>query len=569
MAYVKGLQGNDQKYLKTTACAKHFAAYSGFDDPKVMNTSATQSDLLQTYLPAFKCLVQEGKVASVMGAYNQINGIPSSGNKTLLTTILRKQWGFKGWVTSDCGALNRFIKVMKICKTPEEAAAMAANAGLNLNCGKLYYNGLQKAIDKGLLKEATMDSLLIDLMQTRFELGLFDDPKEVPYMQLADSVVDSKSHRALAYKAALQSYVLLENKEHTLPLGKKTNYVYITGVHANNPNALIGNYYGMNSKITTFAQGIAERMPKGMSMQYRPGVLLVQEAYNKWTTKEAPEADAVVACLGLTNELEGEGMDAIALNNAGELYSLSIPKAQLNFLRELHANTMAKHKKLIVVLTGGAPVLLDEIKDLCDALIYTWYGGEEGGTALADILFGNASPSGHTPMTFVKSLDQLPDFASYAMKGRTYRYMTQKPLYPFGYGLSYTSFDYTHLAYAKQLEAGADLPISVQIKNTGKMAADEVVQLYVSLDQTKGESTPIRQLCAFKRIHLAKGETQKVTLTLPAHFMAYLVKDQKGNFARKVLPGALRFSIGNGQPVAQTANYLEGTFAIKGEAAIQ
>ena len=572
VAYVKGLQGNDPKYLKVAACAKHYAAYSGYTDAEVRISETTDVDMYQTYLPAFKALVKEADVESVMGAYNLINGEPASGSRKYLVDILRNQWGFKGYVTSDCGALARFVNVFNICKNAKEAAAIAANSGLNLNCGGTYKSGLPGAVKEGLVKESTIDSLLTTLLTTRFKLGLFDNPKDVPYSSLSWDKVDCAEHRALAYQAAAKSFVLLENKNNTLPLNSEDHYVYVTGANANNQDALIGNYFGMNGQLSTFLEGISNKMPKGMSLQYRPGVQLTKEAYNEWTTKEAPEADVVVACLGLTNALEGEGMDAIAADEHGEVPSLSIPEAQLSFLRKIRANIdsgksknkTGKKSKLVVVLTGGCPVILKDVRELADALIYAWYPGEEGGNALADMLFGRYSPSGRTPLTFMKSVEQLPPFDDYSMKGRTYRYMDKEAMYPFGYGLSYTTFEYVGLQLPAVVKAGEPATVSVSITNTGKMAADEVVQLYIK-DVEASVDVPLRQLCGFKRIHLKPGETQKVTLDIAPENMSVVT----GTLKRTIEPGLFRVSIGNGQPLPVTANYVEGEFKVKGKKTLE
>ena len=568
VAYVKGLQGNDPKYLKVAACAKHYTAYSGNATKESKSNYVTWHDLYQTYMPAFKALVQEGHVESVMGAYNMLNGVPSCCNKELLTNILRKEWGFKGYVTTDCGALWRFIRVYKVAKNPEEAAALALNSGVNLNCGHLFLSGLEQAVNDGLVKESTVDSLLTTLMETRFKLGLFDDPDKVPYNHIDPNVVDSPEHRALAYKSAAESFVLLENKNKTLPLGRDVHYVYVTGCNAANLQALIGNYFGVNDNMSSFLEGISKAMPKGNSIQYRPGVQLTKEAYNDWTTKEAPEADAVVVCLGLTNALEGESMDAIAADYKGENVKLSLPEAQINFLKKIRMNANKSGAKVIVVLTGGSPVILKEVSELADALIYTWYPGEEGGNALGDMLFGKIAPSGHTPVTFVKSVDQLPPFNNYSMSGRTYRFMKKTPLYPFGYGLSYTTFNYSGLKYDKKIKNGEDLKVEVTVKNTGSIKSDEVVQVYITNEDTE-KITPIRQLCAYKRISLRPGESKIVKLTIPASSMGVMTEDSQSSngdvmhFKNEIESGRFTFSVGNGQPLAKTANYLTGVFKVK------
>lgn len=558
VAYVKGLQGKDEKYLKVAACAKHYVAYSGYTDGKVFNSEITDLDLYQTYLPAFKCLVEDAKVESVMGAYNQINGESPCASKKLMIDILRTDWGFTGWTTSDCGALWRLIKVYNLGKNAQEIAALALNSGLNLNCGGLYNKGIVPAVKKGLVDEKVVDELLTTLMLTRFKMGLFDEKEDVPYAQIPDSKLDCQVHRDLAYETASKSFVLMENKDNLLPFKNDINYVYITGCNAYSPEAMIGNYFGVNSEISTFVEGLADRNPEGVSIQFRPGVLLTQEAANPWTVQEAPEADVIVACLGLTNQLEGEGMDAIAVDRHGEMFDVAIPEAQLNFLKQLRENADKKGKKIVTVLTGGCPVMLSEIRELSDALIYAWYPGEEGGNALADILYGRVSPSGRTPLTFVKSLDQLPEYNDYSMKGRTYRFMDKEPLYPFGYGLSYTTFDFSDLQMTKSIKAGETVEVSVKVQNTGKMKSDEVVQMYITDDETN-EVVPVRQLCGMKRISLAPGESRTVTLFIEPSMMSVITK----KLVRKIEKGTFTVSVGNGQPVPQTQSYLQGQFTVE------
>ena len=389
-----------------------------------------------------------------------------------------------------------------------QTSAMATNAGLNLECGWVYRSNLVKG-GEGMVAEQTVDSLLTQLMTTRFKLGLFDDQDKNPYNYVSDDIVDSQKHKDLAYETALKSMILLENKDNLLPL-KKINYLYVTGPLANVNDAMIGNYYGASGNITTFYEGLTERMPKGMSIQYRQGVMINQYGYNDFTVNEAPEGDVIIACIGLTNMLEGEKTDAIASQHHGDMMDLAIPEAQIKYLKKLRENLDKKNKKLIVVVSGGTPVILTEVREIADALIFAWYPGQAGGLALADLIFGRVSPSGRTPVTFVKSVDQLPDYNNYDMTGRTYRYMTEEPCYPFGYGLSYTTFEYSDLQLPKSIKAGESAEVSVKITNTGAMVADEVVQLYVSTS-AKGIKTPQRRLADFTRVTLRPNEEKVVS----------------------------------------------------------
>ncbi len=569
VAYVKGLQGDDPTYLKTAACAKHFAAHSG---PEALrhgfNVEVSARDLNETYLPAFKALVQQGDVESVMAAYSRTNDEVCSASQTLLVDILKERWGFDGYITSDCGALWNFISNHKVCKTGEEVAAMVLKAGLNLECGSLYVKSIPKAVEMGLVEESVVDLLLTRLMTTRFKLGLFDDVDKVYYNEVSEDIVNSPKHIDLAYETAVKSMILMENKGGVLPLKEDVNYIYVTGPFANHSDALIGNYYGANDLMTTFYEGIAGRMPRGMSIQYRPGVMPTHYGYNDWTVKEAPEADIVVACVGLTNMLEGEGTDAIASETMGDMIENSLPEPQMRFLKTLRANIDAANlkegtsKKLVVVVASGTPLIMTEVSELSDALIYAWYPGQAGGYALADILFGRVSPSARTPMTFIKSLDQLPPFENYSMEGRTYKYMTEQPLYPFGYGLSYTTFDYSNLSCPTKIKAGETLKISVEVRNSGEMAADEIVQLYVS---TNREGDPIRRLAAFERVPLEPNESRVVDLVVEPEMMSSLTDDGR----RVVERGEITISVGGGQPNVLTRSYLESKCKIVGSREIE
>ncbi len=566
VAYVEGLQGDDEHYLKTAACAKHFAAHSG---PEALrhgfNVEVTRQELYETYLPAFKALVQEADVECVMAAYSRTNDEVCAASPTLLVDILRRDWGFDGYITSDCGALWNFINDHKICDTPEQVAAMALSAGLNLECGSLYANSIPKAVRAGLIEESVIDTLLTQLMVTRFKLGLFDDPADVRYNFVDEDIVDSKEHTSLAYESAVKSIILLENRENTLPIRNEVDYIYVTGPFANHSDALIGNYYGANDNMTTFYEGIAGNMPQGMSIQYRPGVMPTHYGYNDWTVKEAPEADLIVACVGLSNMLEGEGTDAIASQTKGDMIDNMLPEAQMKFLRTLRENIdkanakFGSDKRLVVVVASGTPLILTEVSALSDALLYAWYPGQAGGYALADILFGKVSPSARCPMTFIKDIAQLPPFEDYSMEGRTYKYMTQEPLYPFGYGLSYTKFEYSNLECPKRSKGGKSIKISVDIANLGEMAADEIVQLYVST-AAAGKGAPIRRLAGFQRISLEGGERSTVSFEIAPESFSSLTSDCK----RVVEKGEIKISIGGGQPLQSTSSFVETTCEITG-----
>ena len=565
--FVRGLQGNDPKYLKTAACAKHYAVHSGPEKLRhVFDAVVSDRDLYETYLPAFKALVQEAEVKSVMGAYNRTNGEACCASPFLLQDILVKQWGFNGYLTSDCGALNDIFRNHKLCKTPTEAAAMAAKAGMNLNCGSLYSRALGQAVQKGLVTEELVDSLLFPLMLTRFQLGLFDDPAKVPFNKVNTDIVDSQLHQDLAYETALKSLVLLENKNNTLPLPENIRRIYVTGPNANNADALIGNYFGVSDRLTTYLEGIVNRAPAGVSVQYKQGALLAHDKScdMDWASGGARDADVTIACLGLTWLLEGEEGEAIASSQKGDLMDNSIPEPQMLYLRKLHEKCRANGNKLVVVISGGAPLDMREVRELCDALIYAWYPGEAGGSALADVLFGNANPSGRCPVTFVKSLDQLPPYEDYSMAGRTYRYMTEAPLYPFGYGLSYSKFSYAELKLPSIIKAGETLELEVTVANDSDHAGEEVVQVYIT-DENASVPVPIRQLAAFTRVFLAPGETKILSLEIAPEKMS-LITDKT---ERKIEKGYFTVSVGGGQPLPQTDSYVQGRFKVKNDRFIE
>ncbi len=569
VAFVKGLQGDDPKYLKAAACAKHYAVHSGPEkDRHHFDAVVGERDLNETYLPAFKALVQEADVKSVMGAYNRTNGEACCASPTLLVDILKKRWGFDGYLTTDCGALVDIYRDHKLCNTPAEAAAMAVKTGMNLNCGSVYSESLMDAVAQKLVTEEEIDELLYPLMLTRFELGLFDDEASVPFSDIDVDVVDSQEHIDLAYEAAVKSLVLLENKDNLLPLRDDINYIYMTGPNANNTDALIGNYFGVSDRFTTFLEGFVSRADAGVSIQYKQGVMIDKFNTNPidWSTGEGANADVVVCCVGLTWLIEGEEGEAIASGQGGDMFNNAIPEAQLDYLRRMRKSIDRAGKKMIVVVSGGCPVELTEIREIADALIYAWYPGEAGGYALADVVFGNENPSGRTPMTFVRSVEDLPPYEDYSMEGRTYRYIRDyEPLYPFGYGLSYSTFEYSDLTFAKDIvSAGAEQSVTVTVKNTSAHDGEEVVQLYIS-DVQASVITPVRQLAAIARVNLKAGESKVVELKIPAEKMSLITDKGK----RRIEAGTFKVSVGGGQPVKQTPSYVEDSFKVKGNKEIE
>ena len=509
-AFVKGLQGDHPKYLKTAACAKHYAVHSGPEKLRhEFDARVNDKDLYETYLPAFQALVNAG-VESVMCAYNRTNGEPCCANNRLLDDILMEQWGFKGHVLSDCWALNDFFSEIGhgTTSTREEAAALALKSGISLNCGDTY-RSLAEAVKQGLIEEGDIDLQLAKLLRTRFKLGLFDPPERNPYAKIPPEVVDSEAHRALAHETAVKSMVLLKNNG-VLPLKNNLKKYYVVGPNAASVDALLGNYFGVNSRISTFLEGIVSRVEMGSQVQYSPGTTLDRPNVNPedWSSGEAATANANIVVLGLTRHLEGEEGESISSPYFGDRLDYNLPENQLEYLRKIKGD---HGKPVIVILTGGCPMNLAEVHELADALLLAWYPGEEGGNAAADILFGNVSPSGRLPITFPMSLDQLPSYDDYSMKGRTYRYMTAKPMYPFGFGLSYASFKYSEIRLSeKTIGKGQMVELSCTIENTSGIAADENVQLYVQ-PQTANREMPLFSLKGVQRLHLEPGESKTVS----------------------------------------------------------
>ncbi len=505
VSFVKGLQGNDPNYIKAAACAKHYAVHSGPEEFRhEFNAVVSQKDLYETYLPAFKALVQEANVEGVMGAYNRTQGQPCCGSPFLLQDILRDDWGFDGYIVSDCGAISDFHRFHKVTNTLEESAALALKSGTNVNCGNVY-KVLKSALNQGLITEELIDARLKENLRTRFKLGLFDPVGSGPYDSLDASVVDSEANRKIAREAAQKSIVLLKN-DNVLPLDKNIKTLYVVGPNASNEEVLLGNYYGLTSNTQTILDGIVGKVSPGTSINYKSGVLPFRKNVNPidWSTGEAGKSDACIAVMGISALLEGEEGEAIASSEKGDRTQLKLPQNQIDYIKKIKRQT---DKPLILVLTGGSPIAIPELHDIVDAILFVWYPGEEGGNAVADVIFGDVAPSGKLPITFPKSVDQLPPYEDYNMKGRTYKYMTEEPLYPFGFGLSYTTFEY------KNLKVDDNYNATVEVLNTGKLPSEEVVQLYIS-SPLAGSEDPIYDLKSFKRISIEPGKSKTVSFKL-------------------------------------------------------
>ncbi len=710
VAFVKGLQGDDPRYWKVIATPKHYAVHSGPEPERHgFDAEASERDLRETYLPAFRATIVEGHAASVMCAYNRTDGKPCCANDALLSDILRKEWGFNGYVVSDCGAIADIYNGHHFAKSEMEASAMSVKAGTDLSCGG-EYKSLIKAVKSGLISEAEIDTSLKRLMTARFRLGMFDPPEMVAYARIPFSENDSAAHRELALEAARKSIVLLKNENNTLPLKKEIKTIAVIGPNADESEVLLGNYSGQPSKSVTALEGIKNRVSPATKVLYTLGATLTGEAASpvpastlaldskglaagfrgeyfnnkdlqgqpamvrtdaqvnfdwgrgrpapqmaddnfsvRWTGKFIPpesgvyelgataddgvrlyldgkllidawankqtatvmkevkleanhaydvrmeyfddtraaiakfvwsfphfaektieqavsaarQSDAVVLVLGISPALEGEEMKVnVEGFRGGDRTSLSLPKAQEDLLKAVQA----AGKPVIVVLMNGSALAVNWADENVAAIVEAWYPGEEGGTALADVLFGDYNPGGRLPVTFYKSVEQLPPFEDYRMQGRTYRYFKGEPLYPFGFGLSYTKFKYDNLKLsAKKIEAGDHVRISVDVQNTGERAGDEVVQLYVT-DLASSFPLPIRSLAGIRRVFLKPGEKRTVSFDLAPEQMSVI--DDKGR--RVVEPGDFSISAGGKQPGstgrldAKTTGVITGRFAVTG-----
>lgn len=682
--FVKGMQGDDPKYFKTVATAKHFAVHSGPEPLRhSFNAKVSEIDLRETYLPAFRTLVMDAGVYSVMGAYNMFRDYPCCANP-ILYGILRNEWGFKGYIVSDCWAISDFYKFTKFAKDPAEAAAQAVKAGTDLECG-VDYKQLMTAVKRGILTEADIDIAVKRVFTARFKLGMFDPDEIVPYAQIPFFVNCSDYNNSLSRQAAQKSIVLLKNEKNILPLSKDLKTIAVIGPNADNFESLIGNYNGIPKDPVTILKGITDKLYPGTKIIFAEGSDLadgihnltpipsrylqttdgVQGAYGeyfdnrdmkgeplftriddninfywehlspakgmpddnfgiRWTTYLVPpvsgtyalgswgssgyevsldgkkiitsmnehhafhievpaelqagkkykievlyknyagdadikllwapprpnlteqavnaakESDVVVLVLGLSQRLEGEEM-AIKIEgfSGGDRTNLNLPAVQEQLLDAVAATG----KPVIVILTNGGALSVNKAQEKAAAILLAGYGGQQGGNAVADVLFGDYNPAGRLPVTYYKSIEQIPAFENYDMAGKTYRFFTKEPLYPFGYGLSYTQFSYSPVVIPEKAVAGEKVTVLVNVKNTGKVPGDEVVELYLT-DEKASTARPIRQLEGFQRITLKPGESKEVKFVLePRQFSIINNKDK-----RVIEPGYFNIAVGGKQP---------------------
>lgn len=541
-AFVTGLQGDHPKYMKAAACAKHFAVHSGPEKLRhTFDAQLSMRDLFSTYLPAFRKLVAKARVEAVMGAYNRVNGEPCCASPYLLQHVLRDQWGFQGHVVSDCFALSDIHKDHKYTKDAVETSAVALKAGCDLSC-LCTYDHLGEALEHGLISEEDIDLSLARTLTTRFKLGMFDPPERVPFTTIPMSVVNCEDHRRLAYEAACKSIVLLKNKGNILPISDSVKSIMVLGPTAADQMVLLGNYNGISPTMTTILEGIAGRVPEGVRMEYRPGCMLTQDSANpiNFSLFDAPNNDLTIVCAGISPLMEGEEGESILTPEKGDRSDIGLPAVQFKFIKQL----VISGAKVVLVLTGGSPVALGELAEMVHAIVWVWYPGQEGGRAVANIIFGDECPSGRLPVTFPRSIDQLPPFIDYSMDNRTYRFASWDPLYPFGYGLSYTKFRYSDIQAANQtVLAGESIDVRVSVTNEGKIRGEEVVQFYLT-DREASVRVPKHSLIGFQRISLDPGETGNINFMITPEMMTLV--DNEGE--SRLEPGEFILTVGGCSP---------------------
>lgn len=547
--FVKGIQGDDPNYMLAMACAKHYAVHSGPEsDRHRFDAVVSDRDLYDTYLPQFERVVREGKVAGVMSAYNAVNGVPASASSFLLTDLLRKQWGFDGYVVSDCDAIRDIYgeRQHRYVKTAEEAAAAAIKAGCNLCCGG-DYNALVRAVQQKLVSEKEIDNALYHTLWTRFRLGLFDPADKVPYSKYTIADNDTPEHGKVALELARQSLVLLKN-DGILPLDRaKYKKIAVIGPNGNSKSMLEGNYHGSASHPVTILDGIKEAAGPDAEITFDLGSPITSNTRTAaWsgqdnTTKRplaelkaealanAAKADLIIYVGGITPAQEGEGFDR---------ESIELPAEQSDLIKALHATG----KPMVMVNCSGSAMALPWEDENLPAILQAWYPGQEGGRAVGEVLFGEVNPSGHLPITFYRATSDLPPFTDYSMKNRTYRYYEGKPLYAFGHGLSYTTFDFKDGQLAsKEIAPDGSVKVTFTVENTGKRDGDDVAQIYYR--HAKSDvSQPKMALCGFQRVSLKNGESKQVTVEIPAERLRHWDTEKK---AYVVDPGDYEFLVGS------------------------
>jgi beta-glucosidase len=570
--FVLGMQGTDPNYLKTVATPKHFAVHSGPENQRhIFDARVSQRDLHMTYLPAFKACIVEGKAYSIMGAYNRVNGEACCASPTLLQEILRDEWGFQGYVVSDCGAIDDIYGGHNLVDSAIEAAALAVKTGCDLECGCTYgipchYGLLEKAVQTGLLTKEDIDRSVKRLFKARFRLGMFDPPDQVPYAQIPFSVVDSPEHRELALEVARQSLVLLKNQDNLLPLNASdVSSIAVIGPNADETLVLSGNYAGTPAEPVSVLAGIKALVPPETDVTYARGCEIVDDSQDGFeeAIQAAKNSQVAVMVMGLSQQLEGEQGQTEGnprgKRSRGDRETLDLPPVQEQLVQAVYETGTP----VILVLMNGSALSINWADEHIPAILEAWYPGQAGGTAVAEALFGLTNPGGRLPVTFYRAVSDLPAFDDYSMENRTYRYFTGQPLYSFGFGLSYTTFTYRDLQIIPQeITAGDSVSIQVEVENAGQRLGDEVVQLYLK-DVEASLPVPLLQLQGLTRIRLAPGERQTVQFTLTAEQMSFA--DEEGNWVLE--PGEFTVWVGGQQPdlkaATQPENVLMGRFIVK------
>lgn len=545
--FCKGLQGDDEKYLKVVATAKHFAVHSGPEaDRHGFDAIANIKDMKETYLPAFEACVKQAGVYSIMGAYNRTNGEACCASKTLLQDILRDDWGFDGFVVSDCGAIKDIYYNHNLVDTPEEAAALAVRNGCEINCGHIYPH-LLEAVKKGHITEDEIDIAIYRAMLARMKLGMFDPPEDVPYASIPFETNDCEKHHELSKKMAKESLVLLKN-DGILPLDKsEVKTIAVIGPNADNKDSLLGNYYGTPSKSYTVFEGIRNMFPNEQIV-FAPGCSLLESSETDsdqrqdWGFAEAKavaeSADVVVLVLGMTAEIEGEESGNTEEGGDRENILMSGLQEQL-----MEAVTEVGKPTILVNMTGSC-VDLRKAAQKTNAILQAWYPGQFGGLVIAEALFGEFSPSGRLPITFYNDMSELPDFKDYSMDNRTYKFFGGNPMYPFGFGLSYGDVEYYHIKLkSASIKVGEEMTVEVTCINHAEMKVKEVIQLYIR-DDNASSRTPKRKLVAFEKVDLPSEVEKTVKFTITPEDME-LVTDRG---ERVIEPGTFTVHIGGFQP---------------------
>lgn len=525
VAFVKGLQGDHPAYLKTVATIKHFVANNEENNRFSSSSQIPTKQLYEYYFPAYEACVKEADVQSVMTAYNAFNGVPPSGSRWLLGEVLRKEWGFDGFVVSDCGAIGVMNWQHRVVNSLEEAAALGVNSGCDLECGTTYKEKLVQAVKQGLISEATIDQALTRVLTARFKLGEFDPMELVPYNHYDKKLLAGKKFAELAYEAAVKSVVLLKN-ENLLPLSKeKAKSVAVVGPFAD--HNYLGGYSGQPPYSVTLLKGVKDLMGKRGKVNYLNGIGASRDSI----VAAVKGVDVVLVALGSDEKMTRENHD---------MTSIYLPEEQEKLLKAIYQ----VNPRIVLVFHSGNPLTSEWADVHIPAIMQAWYPGQEAGRALADLLFGNENPSGKLPMTIYRAEDQLPDILDFDMwKGRTYRYMKEDPLYGFGHGLSYTSFGFDGIQGNDTLKSGTTLQCSVELSNTGKWTGEEVVQVYVSRENTPVYTYPLKKLVAFKKVKLAPGEKKRVEFNIPPRELSVW---ENGNW--RMLTGKYTLFIGSGQP---------------------